>query len=623
MMEIYFVVITYKKILKMKKLYLLFALLVSVAFTASAQLPDGSTAPDWTLTDINGVEHHLYEYLDSGYTVVIDFSATWCGPCWNYHNSGALEELYINHGPAGMPNVSENTTDDVMVFFIEGDGNTTMADLQGTGGNTQGDWITGTPYPIIDDASMTGPYEIAYWPTIYTICTNKEIQESGQITAEAHYDIAYECAISSLSYSVEDTSPSALLNGNNAHFTFDLMNSGDAEESFALTFTTNAPDDWSAALTTDGADGTPLEVTIAAGAQASFSFDVTPGAAAAIADYGIDIASTTHSDNVHLKVDYSVISGITDLVIDNGDRATQWNSEFTDGLATAENVTNGVIGINKFIQGVTADQLEGVGHLYFNISWTFPSLTNDNVMALSSFLDNGGNLFIAGQDIGWDTWDTASGAANGTAETRAFYTDYLHADYQSDGSGSNNQLNWVEDDPIFGGATNSGINDIYSGNIYPDEIDPIEPAVSIFHYNSASKSGGVRVQTDDYKVVYIGIDLAMIDNEETRNQAIKLSHDWFHGLISGTEFDEALKQAIGENFPNPANKITTIPLDNLQEDLDLNVLNSLGAIVYSAKIKKGSTQYDLDVSNLSAGLYQCVLTNDKGALTTVSIVVTK
>ena len=33
--------------------------------TASfAQLPDGSIAPDFTATDINGVEHNLYSYLD-------------------------------------------------------------------------------------------------------------------------------------------------------------------------------------------------------------------------------------------------------------------------------------------------------------------------------------------------------------------------------------------------------------------------------------------------------------------------------------------------------------------------------------------------------------------------------
>ena len=147
----------------MKKI-LLSALVCSALFASNshAQLADGSVAPDFTVTDINGTQHNLYSYLDQGYSVVMDVSATWCGPCWSYHQSGALEDLYVNHGPAGFPGVSANTTDDVMVLWFEGDGSTTQADLEGTGGNTQGNWLAGTAFPIIDDASQNGPYQIAF-----------------------------------------------------------------------------------------------------------------------------------------------------------------------------------------------------------------------------------------------------------------------------------------------------------------------------------------------------------------------------------------------------------------------------------------------------------------------------
>ena len=131
---------------------LLFATLFLVSNT-KAQLPDGSVAPDFTFTDLNGVSHTLYDYLEDGYTVFLDFSAVWCPPCWGYHTSGALEDLYVNHGPAGAPNVSATTTDDVMVIFVEGDDNDLVC-LQGTGCNTQGDWVTGTPYPIMCTGKM-------------------------------------------------------------------------------------------------------------------------------------------------------------------------------------------------------------------------------------------------------------------------------------------------------------------------------------------------------------------------------------------------------------------------------------------------------------------------------------
>lgn len=141
----------------------------------NAQTPVGTLVNDFTLTDIDGVTHSLYDYLDAGKMVVIDVSATWCGPCWSYHGTDALNTFYNTHGPAG--------TDQAMVFFIEGDPSTNSADLNGTGTNTQGDWVTGEDMPIIDLATQasfenTG-MEIAYFPVMYVICPNRTILASG------------------------------------------------------------------------------------------------------------------------------------------------------------------------------------------------------------------------------------------------------------------------------------------------------------------------------------------------------------------------------------------------------------------------------------------------------------
>ena len=165
--------------------HLLITLLTLFSFQSLfAQLPNGSIAPDFELTDINGMTHRLYDYTDAGKTVFIDFSAVWCPPCWGYHQTGALEDLYVNHGPLGHPHVSATTTNDVMVIFIEGDGSSETC-LGGSGCGTQGDWISGTQFPIIctdgttNTTSVVSNYQIGYWPTIYQICPDRTLTECG------------------------------------------------------------------------------------------------------------------------------------------------------------------------------------------------------------------------------------------------------------------------------------------------------------------------------------------------------------------------------------------------------------------------------------------------------------
>lgn len=179
--------------MKLNSILLAIAFVFSAVQIGFAQLPDGSVAPDFTITDIEGEDHNLYSYLDSGYSVIIDFSATWCGPCWNYHTSGVFEELYAAHGPDG--------SNELRILFIESDNNTTDDDLHGTGTNTWGDWTEGVDYPIADNGgSVFNAYECAFYPTIMTVCPNRLLKQTGQASFDSHaaYVQSIECAPASL-----------------------------------------------------------------------------------------------------------------------------------------------------------------------------------------------------------------------------------------------------------------------------------------------------------------------------------------------------------------------------------------------------------------------------------------
>jgi thiol-disulfide isomerase/thioredoxin len=152
----------------MKKIFTLLSICLTTALSFGQV---GAVASDFTQTDLDGTSHTLYDYLDAGKIVIVDMSATWCGPCWSFHQAHYLQDLYTQFGPDG--------TNEVVIIFYEDDVNTTLADLQGTGGSTQGDWVTGVPYTIIDaTAALPAEYGTGY-PTVSVICpTDKKIKSN-------------------------------------------------------------------------------------------------------------------------------------------------------------------------------------------------------------------------------------------------------------------------------------------------------------------------------------------------------------------------------------------------------------------------------------------------------------
>ncbi len=130
-----------------------------------------SQAPDLTMTDINGVEHDLYDdYLSQGITVLMVLDAAWNPWAEVFVESGVLQDFHNQFSGTGAA-----------ILWIDTDPTTTLEDLQGTGPNGVGyDFISDNPYPIFNpDNFPVEEWSISYYPTIRMICPDGTAYSDG------------------------------------------------------------------------------------------------------------------------------------------------------------------------------------------------------------------------------------------------------------------------------------------------------------------------------------------------------------------------------------------------------------------------------------------------------------
>lgn len=475
--------------------------------------------------------------------------------------------------------------------------------------------VTFTPAAIGSSVSFdyTYTYDGIFVPeNMYTLAwvqntATKEVLNSGATGDPAVEVVNTTAAV----FSQGTIGATNLFNGN-------IINLGDANANINITLTANQPGDWSANFVYDGNTyTTTASSSINALNTLPIAINVTVGATSAIGEYKITVDFPDNPEIMPQVLNYYVISGVTDLVVNNevsfGDGTPygtyDWESLYTGALDAAGVTTWASTSHITMKKGFDSESLNAVENIYYNVGWTFPGLTSDEdkIVQLKNFLDNGGNLFISGQDIGWEVNEYAAYYP----EAVDFYENYLHASFVNDAASGATTFTANVGDEWYGAVAESGISKPYGTTYYyPEQIEANgADGVDIFSYNGGTKIGGVRSETSDYKTVYLGIGIEMIEDDAVRNAVMEATYLYFKGDMNGIAYDALIADLLGSAQPNPAVNSTTITLNNVDQNYTIYVTEVTGKVVLSDKISAGAGSYELNTSDLSSGMYFYYLTN--------------
>ncbi len=413
-------------------------------------------------------------------------------------------------------------------------------------------------------------------------------------------------------------SPVAALGGSSGStstFNFVTGNSGSSAEDFRYVLTSNAPSDWSAFININGTDySDSTDVNTPAGINNNVSIKVNPGASPFIATYTFLVKSISNPTAPAMSTQVYVVSGVTDVIVSNsagkgdgtGGSAADWEQDYTTALTlagcTTLGFTNEVVNTKCYFAGAYG----GVSSIYYNVGWTFPGLTDGIVNAYSDYLSNGGNLYIAGQDIGWETWDATG---SGTTVTKAFYTNYLNAGFVSDGSTAQTTMKPFTNEIYNSTGDVSLINYYGNGtngpNFYPDILTATGIGLPIYYYDTDNtKIAGVRATDGNYKTVYIAPGIEMYGTAASKNLVMGITYQWFHGLLSSIEFDGLMKD-LGNAYPNPSSNEIIIPCGDIHTSISLFDVN--GRLVNT--INSSSILTRINTCDLVEGVYYFSVSN--------------
>jgi hypothetical protein len=427
------------------------------------------------------------------------------------------------------------------------------------------------------------------------------------LSSNAEIQQAIEMVLVSPDYVATATSMSPDIIGENntpGQYSIILRNEGLLNDTYNINCTLDGPAGWTGEFTTVNGTypfGQMDSVQVASGDSTEISMTINPNNFNGSGTATLEFESKNGPGTVgSVTVSYITNTGVHLLVVDASE----------DGYASMisgalDNFYTGIYGVVSR----SALQVPGLDLSYFTmISWSAgnstPAFYQEEVNNLQSYLDQGGNLLLNGQNVGEDIFEPTGQSQF----AQSFFNNYLHANYVAD-IGPSFFMRGIDSDPITDGIVFS-LQPTYT--MHPDEITPFDAnANTIITYGTGPSINSIKADDGNDRVVYFGIGFEQInDNQGIVDTLVTRSVRWLtEGIVLNNPNENSVVStySLDQNYPNPFNPSTRITYSLAEEvKVNLKIYDVMGrevAQLINETQNAGTHYYNFDASALSSGIY--------------------
>ncbi len=419
------------------------------------------------------------------------------------------------------------------------------------------------------------------WGIIMLLNANANVSDLAGIVINLEYFASVYNPFSIASIEVNDTDGDQVIEANE---TFDLgltlrndMNYPDVAENIIATISVNSPyvNLISDSVVSLGTLNYLDEVQLPSD---QFVFEVNENPEPGNVEFQIQF---TWDDGVGYTLIFDLFIGHTDILLVRDEESV--SVSFTGGLKTIQDrylESLDTLGFltnywdleergdptSEFIQNFPAV-------IWFTGSDEVNTLSENNQTTLEDYLDNGGQLFLSGQDIS----DELAGTN--------FLESYLFTEHIQNTWYGNKTIKGVENDPIGNGQIYQiNIGDGIANQSSMSVVEPLEGAFKSFGYYPPLDGAAVRYENDTYKTIFFAFGFEAINGFNNRTNILdRILNTYFimphpclpEGIIFSTqeEIDD-----FQSNYPGCVEIEGDVEIsgDDITNLNGLNVLTSIG-----------------------------------------------